>query len=626
VVRLDHSIGNNWHVMNSYRYYHLERLVNNQFDIGGVLGGSLGVAKSTASRPQVPWYYVAGVTTNISPRLTNDFRYSYLRNFWQWTTANAPPQLPGLGGALEIGGEVCSNSGGNSALIPYCVRTQDARQRYWNGKDNVFRDDLSLASGNHIFTFGGQWEHNWDAHQRNDNGQGIMAAYVYQVGGSTGSAAPGFAIPTNLIPAAVPSNQVNNYKNLYAEVLGIVTQPQSLFTRSVSDLSLQPFGQPVIAHSVTNSYNMYFGDSWHMHPNFTLSYGLGYQLELPPYELDGKQVMVVDQNGKPIVTKDYLAKRKAAALAGNTTSPDYDPILGFETVKNTGRKYPYDTFYGGLSPRIAAAWNPQFNGGILGSIFGQNKTVLRGGYGRQYGRANGVLNILTPLLAPGLLQAVSCQGAVNAASAVNGNQCLGTGGASPATAFRIGTDGLTAPLPTAVQKLPQPFLPGVGGNALAGDSSAIDPKFRPNVVDSFDLTIQRELSSKATIEVGYIGRLIHNELQNINLDAVPYMTTLGGQSFAQAYAGLYTAICGLQGGPCAGNNYTGPAQPFIEAALGGAAACAPFSSCTAMITSANLPGTTTANKNSRLYPRLAHGLSAVACRAPLLRVRLPAVS
>ena len=94
------------------------------------------------------------------------------------------------------------------------------------------------------------------------------------------------------MPAGIPSGQVNNYKNLYAEVLGIVTQPQSLFTRSVSDLSLQPFGQPVIAHSITDSYNMYFSDSWHMKPSFTLTYGLGYQLELPPYELEGKQVMV----------------------------------------------------------------------------------------------------------------------------------------------------------------------------------------------------------------------------------------------------------------------------------------------------------------------------------------------
>jgi hypothetical protein len=586
VIRLDHSVGNNWHIMNSYRYYHLERAVNNQFDIGGVLGGSLGVAKSTANRPQVPWFYVLGVTTNVTSRLTNDFHYSFLRNFWEWKTANAPPQLPGLGGALEIGGEACSNTGGNSALIPYCVRTQDARQRYWNGKDHVFRDDLSLVSGNHIFQFGGQYERNWDAHRRNDNGQGIMAAYVYQVGASSGSSAVGFTVnPTggpSFVPAGIPSGQVNNYKNLYAEVLGIVTQPQSLYTRSVSDLSLQPFGQPVIAHSITNSYNVYFGDSWHMKPNFTLSYGLGYQLELPPFEEDGKQVMLVDQSGKPVVTKDYLAKRKAAALAGNTTSPDYDPILGFATIKNVagGRKYPYDVFYGGLSPRIAAAWNPRFNGGILGSLFGENKTVVRGGYGRMYGRANGVLNILTPLLAPGLLQAVSCQGAVRQAFATpsNGSQCLGSSGADPNSAFRIGTDGLVAPLPTAAPKLPQPFLPGTGGCTGAGcvgsffpqsgDSSAIDPKFRPNVVDSFDFTIQRELTPKATIEVGYIGRLIHNELQNIDLDAVPYMTTLGGQSFAQAYSALYTAICGLKGGACANNAYTGPAQPFFEAALG----------------------------------------------------------
>ena len=598
VVRVDHSIGSRWTLMSSYRYYHLERAVNNQFDIGGVLGGTFGVANSTANRPQVPWFGVIGFTGNLTPKLTNDFRYSYLRNFWEWTTLNAPPQLPGLGGALEIGGEACSNTGGNSALIPYCVRTQDARQRYWNGKDNVFRDDLTMVQGNHVFQFGGQFEHNWDAHRRNDNGQGIMAANVYQVGASSGSAAVGLTMPGTFVPAGIPSGQINNYKNLYAEVLGIVTQPQSLFTRAVSDLSLQPFGQPVLAHSVTDSYNLYFGDSWHMKPTFTLSYGLGYQLELPPYELDGKQVMLVDQGGNSVVTADYLAKRKAAALAGATTSPDYDPILGFATIKNVkgGRKYPYDVFYGGVSPRIAVAWNPRFENSILGSLLGENKTVIRGGWGRMYGRANGVLNILTPLLAPGLLQAVSCQGAVNATNAgAGGNQCLGAGGANPATAFRIGTDGLVAPLPAAAQTLPQPFFPGTSGCSGAGcvsgtffptsgDSSAIDPHFRPSRVDSFDLTIQRELSPKATIEVGYIGRLIRNELQNINLDAVPYMTTLGGQSFAQAYAGLYTSICGL-GFACANNTYTGPAQPFFEAALGGptSAFCSGSANCTAAV-------------------------------------------
>ncbi|PYT53615.1 MAG: carboxypeptidase regulatory-like domain-containing protein, partial [Acidobacteria bacterium] len=542
---------------------------------------------------------VAGLTTNISPNLTNDFRYNYLRNFWEWTTLSAVPQLPGLGGAMEIGGEGSSPGiVGCNALIPYCVRTQDTRQRYWNGHDHVFRDDLSLIHGNHLFQFGGQYQRNWDAHKRNDNGLGIMAANVYQIGASssTSSAVSGLNI-SGFVPAGFSS--ANNWRNLYAQVLGIVTQPQTLYSRSSPDMNLEPFGTPVIAHSITSSYNVYFSDTWHMRSDFTLTYGLGYQLEMPPYEVDGKQVLVVDQAGNPIRTEDYLAARKRAALAGQV----YNPTLGFATIKNVGegRKYPYDPFYGGFSPRISAAWNPRFSSGILGSLFGQNKTVLRGGWGLTYGRMNGVINILTPLLAPGLLQAVSCQGAVNAANAQNGNQCLGTGGATPVTAFRIGTgaglDGMTAPLPPAAQTIPQPFLPGtvgcsgagcVNGNYFpqSGDALALDPSYRPPRVQAFDFTIQRELTNKVSLEVGYIGRLISHELVDLDVNAVPYMTALSGQSFAQAYAALYTAMCGLDAG-CAGNAYTGGALPFFEQALGGptSAYCSGFSSCAAAVAS-----------------------------------------
>ena len=49
----------------------------------------------------------------------------------------------------------------------------------------------------------------------------------------------------------------------------------------------------------------------------------------------------------------------------------YNPILGFATIQNvTGasHKYPYNPFYGGVSPRVALAWNPKFNDGILGKV------------------------------------------------------------------------------------------------------------------------------------------------------------------------------------------------------------------------------------------------------------------
>jgi Carboxypeptidase regulatory-like domain len=571
VARLDHDFGPNWRFMASYRYYRLNQLANTQFDIGGALPGTtFGQATSTAPRSQKPSYYVAGLTTTISPTLTNDFRWNYLRNFWEWSTAGAPPQLPGLGGALEIGGETAN------ALIPYNVNAQNARTRFWDGQGHTLRDDLTLVRGNHVFQFGGSFQRNFMYHQRNDNGQSTMAATTYVIQG--GSAVSGLSMTAGGItyrPAGLPSTQQNNWDNLYAQVLGLVTLPQVVYSRSGPQLNLQPLGTPAFDKSIVLSYNTYFSDTWRMKPSFTFTYGLGYTYSTPPYEIDGKQVMLVDQAGTPIATEDYLAQRKKAALAGQV----YNPVLGFATVQNVGggRKYPFDPFYGGFSPRLALAWNPTFKSGLLSAIFGQNNTVFRGGYSRIYGRLNGVELVLVPLLGTGLLQAVSCEGAVRADAAINGNQCLGVGGANPITAFRAGTDGLVAPLPTASATLAQPYFPGVGGNTAAGDGSALDPRHRPSYSDQFDFTIQRELvPRKVVLELGYIGRISGNEWQQINLDAVPHMTTLDGQSFSDAFAKVYTAIS--TGG-------TVTTQPWFESALGGQASayCRNFASCTAAV-------------------------------------------
>ena len=76
----------------------------------------------------------------------------------------------------------------------------------------------------------------------------------------------------------------------------------------------------------------------------------------------------------------------------------------------------------------------------------------------------------------------------------------------------------------------------------AGAGEALDPNFRPNVVDTFTLTFARQLNNHLSMEVGYIGRLIDNEYMGINLNAVPYMMTKGGQTFAKAYANLLSAV------------------------------------------------------------------------------------
>jgi len=241
-------------------------------------------------------------------------------------------------------------------------------------------------------------------------------------------------------------------------------------------------------------------------------------------------------------------------------------------------KYPYNPFYGSFSPRVAAAWNPHFTADtLMGRVFGEQATVIRGGYGRLYGRLNGVDLVLSPLLGIGLIQAVQCR------SALASGAC-GPTAPTASTAFRIGVDGNAAPLPTAAPTLPQPDYPGY--NDIAGSASeATDPNFRPNAIDSIDFTIQRQINQKSLFEIGYIGRWVHHEYQPINLNAVPYMMSAGGQSFEAAYAVVEKAMgCATSAAQCGAAGVPNvPAQPFFESALAGTGYCNGYANCTAAV-------------------------------------------
>jgi Carboxypeptidase regulatory-like domain len=592
VVRVDHDFGKNWHFMTSYRYFKFPTNgTDDQVDIGGYFAGdTLGVPASQSSDPQQAWFWVAGLTTNVTPNVTNDFRYSFLRNWWQWDRAGDViqncPSCAGLGGALEIfSGE---SEGAIEDLNPYNVNTQQTRTRFWDGHDQMVRDDVSWLRGNHLFGFGGQYQHNFNWHQRTDNGGGINYQPVYQlgVGGSGSGMAADLAICnlTHMVNGT-PTPDISNCGALTAAALGIVSIAQVAYTRSGPNLTLNPPLTPAFDQDTIPYYNVYFSDTWHMKKSFTLTYGLGWALEMPPTEKNGKQVTLVDSSDQQVDTEGYLAERERAALAGQV----YNPEVGFALVGNVGSglKYPYDPYYGQFSPRVAAAWNPHFeNDTFLGKTFGSDSSVLRGGYGRAYGRLNGVDQVLVPLLGTGLIQPVQVF------VPTDGRSCAAYGGVAtcPNNVFRVGPmsdnlDGLVAPLPTPSQTLPQPDFPGYNAIA-AGAGEALDPHFRPTVVDSWNVSLQRQMSRRLTLELGYIGRRITHEYQPININAVPYMMTLGGQQFANAYKNVVLQYCGgiqgLGGGGCAGDAGAVQRQPFFESAMN-PKYCAGFTSCTAAV-------------------------------------------
>ncbi|MGA8531582.1 MAG: carboxypeptidase-like regulatory domain-containing protein [Acidobacteriaceae bacterium] len=565
--RMDHDFNSKWHWFASYRYYKEELATSSQVDIGGFFSGDkLGTPASQSNRPQQPWYLVTGVTTSITSNTTNDFHYSFLRNYWSWSDQNAPAQVAGLGGALEPFGEQTSD-----VLAPFNVNTQAIRTRFWDGHDNFFSDNISTLKGNHLLQYGGQYQHNWDYHERSDNGGGINFTTTYQLGDSAGA---GTVDLSALYAAGYPNSKTSN--RAAAAVLGIVTESQVAYTRAGSTLALQPPLTHAFDQSTIPFYNAYFSDTWHMKPSFTLNYGLGWTLEMPPKEAQGKQTDLVDTADEPVVTQDFIAQREAAAEQGQV----YNPELGFALVGNVGagQTYPYNPYYGSFSPRVGVAWNPGFS----------KATVIRGGYGRIYGRLNGVDLVLVPLLGVGLIQPVQCKTALS-------NGTCGAVNGTATTAFRIGIDGNTAPLPAASPTLPQPTFPG--HNAISGSAQeAMDPHFRPNDIDSFDLTIQRQIGQKMLAEVGYIGRIIHHEYQPVMLNAVPYMTSVGGQQFQNAYLAMEkylgcttsTAACGANvpaPGTAAYTSFVNAvsAQSFFETALAGTGYCSGYANCTAAV-------------------------------------------
>lgn len=608
VIRVDHDFGAKWHFFSTYHYYHLSKATTNQVDVGGVFpGDTFGNYTSTSNRPQVPWYYSAGLSTDISTALTNNFTYSGTRNWWAYATFGGVPNSAGFPAAFEPTGENAND------FAPYNTNNQSTRTRYWDGKDNTFGDNLTWLKGNHLLTLGGMYERSHETHQRIDNGGFINIYEQYLMGDGTSASFSSMGVNattsgpggTSYIPASVPSASAGQYANYYSMILGMVTIDQKLYTRQTgSTLGLNPqsscavsgvaltsaciASSPALNSSVVPTYNLYLTDSWKIKPTLTLTFGTGYTVEMPPFEPNGHQSVMVDQNGNQVNGLEYLADRNAAALQGVA----FDPILGFSTIGDVkaAPKYPYNPYYKGFSPRVAIAWNPSFDQGFMGKLFGHNDTVIRGGWSRIFGRLNGVDQVLVPILAPGLMQTSVCDGPT----------ISGTCGSTPATNFRVGVDGTTAFIPPASVTtngsgqsiLPQPWYPGFN-DVNTGSGEVLDPSFKPDRSDEFNLSIQRQINRKIQFEVGYIGRIIKNEFEPYDLNAVPYNMTLGGETFAKAWANV------MQETNFGANPANAQMQPFFEAALGGVPGafaaptastpnggyCAGFTSCTAAFVS-----------------------------------------
>ncbi len=562
VVRVDHDFGSKWRWFSSYRYFREINPTTNQVDIGGLLpGDTLGQPASASAFPVSPRFFVTGLTGTITPNLTNELHLSYTRNQWQYLRAGAEPQLPGLDGALAIGGE------STNALIPVNVDTQNARNRLWDGHDYGLRDSLTWLKGTHLFQFGGEYMYDWWKFDRYDNVVGGLTQLVEEVNNTGVDFTQAYqpvpctsGVTTNCLPAA----SIGSWNSLYSQLAGIVDSTSIVVSRTGANLTANPLGSPVRSVLTDPSYSLFFNDSWKIKPNLTLSYGLNWSIQLPPVDKNGAQDVLTNATGQVITAANYLTQTERLANQGQV----YNPVLGFTPVGDLGQgQYPYRPFYGALAPRVALAWNPDAKGGFLEKLLGNKATVIRVGYGRFYSRSLAAGLVSTSVLGDGFLQPVGCQNP-NSSGA-----CTGTGIVNPANAFRVGVDGANGPVGTITPTLQIPVTPGYNA-PYSTLVESLDQAWKPTGSNQIDISIQRQLKGNVILEVGYVGVYANNLYQGIDFGSVPYMMKLNGQTFAQAYSSMYLAMA-------AGK--TPGAQPFFESALSGSPYCQGFANCTAAV-------------------------------------------
>src|SRR5262249_2148293 len=119
---------------------------------------------------------------------------------------------------------------------------------------------------------------------------------------------------------------------------------------------------------------VYLQDSWKARTDLTLTYGLRYQYYSVPYETGGLEAI---QN---LGVAGFLAPRVADGLAG-ISGGFSQPITQYDLAGKVNHGPGiYHPDWRDFAPRFSFAYNPG-GGSFLSRLFGDRKTVIRGGAG-----------------------------------------------------------------------------------------------------------------------------------------------------------------------------------------------------------------------------------------------------
>jgi hypothetical protein len=504
-----------------------------------------------------------GLSSLLSSRLINDFHWGYIR---QGTQQGGTSVYPGV------------FLNGLTDLVPFyrpLTRFVPANQ---------FTDTLNWTLKNHTFEFGADLfviRNNSISYQTSFSDVSTNAVYL-NTGGIANTPSP--LDPANNGFPAVDGNFGPNYDSAATILLGIFAEGDGKYNFNRNGTALAQ-GDALNRRYALNDYEFYGQDNWRMTPRFTVTYGLRWVLDAPPYETNGLQVSpCVQASGGGCSNQNvadwfnHTAQLMSQGQPANNAG-EISFILG--GPKNHGPGL-WNWDHKDFSPRIAVAWAPDTGDGWVSKILGKkDQFSVRGGYSIMYSHfgaaivnsfdQNGSFGLSTDLGNPA--------GVVTVAGAprftcLTGSNCL------PAPCASLsGPSCLFGPTPSG-------SFPVTPSNTAFAINWGLDQTLKTPYTHVFNFSLSRQITSKSSLQVAYVGSVSRRLPMQVDL-AMPANPTdpaskttyfQAGTVLSKAAANAQdvntvqpvpffehmfptwnTVTAGQLGGGCANGNY--PANP-----------------------------------------------------------------
>ena len=362
-------------------------------------------------------------------------------------------------------------------------------------------DDVSWTKGKHTVQFGTNWRFITNNRASNAQNYSDATTNVYWLD-NAGIAGSGSSLDPGAFPGypGVDPTFGTNYDFAVAAIAGLLTEADTNFNQDKTG-ALIPAGSLIQRHFHSFEGEWYVQDAWRMKPNLTVTFGLRHSLLQPPYETNGNQAAPTTS------LHDWFDQRGYDQTLGIVTRP----VITMDIFGQANGKKPYWGWdYKDFAPRLAVAYSPDFDSGVIHTLFGnKGKSSIRAGYGLYHDHfGQGVVNTFDRQGSFGLTTLIT-----NGA-AVQDVDC---------TARYIGLFAI--PNGTFCGQNYQPTAPGafpVTPPTGFDDGSfaiywGLDDKLKTPYSHVFDLSFTRELPKQFVVQASYVGRLGHRLLQEVDL-------------------------------------------------------------------------------------------------------------